>query len=461
MHARHAQAGHRPHSHHHRFLLTFAYRAHARTLAIPRFAAIVVFLLIPVAAVIYLAATCYLIFHDDVLAGLMQHQADMQYAYEDRIAALKRDVENADQQSATAAADFAQRLRDFSRRQDQVESRTALLVTFAAEAKQMHLPADADAPAAIDPAPTASIPPPPAPTAAAALAAPNPPPLDGKPHPAGFDLRLQDGGRPAPLPFSTSDAAPADNDAAQSANSLAHDLAARYQRTEATDLALLAALERPADRVRRRVDDTLAAIGLSANRFHVGDHPPYGSAAGGVGGPFVPLPVLSDGSAFAGAAAHLQNALVTAEDLEAVLPHIPLKAPLPGELEVTSPFGPRIDPFWGRPALHTGVDLHGAYGDSVRATAPGRVTFAGAMGGYGNLVEIDNGNGLATRYAHLSSIDVAQGESVGAGTIVGHIGDTGRATGPHLHYEVRIDGEPVDPERFLRAGQTLAANLPL
>lgn len=374
MHARHAQAGHRPHSHH-RFLLTFAYRTHARTLAIPRFAAIVVFLLIPVAAVIYLAATCYLIFHDDVLAGLMQHQADMQYAYEDRIAALKRDVENADQQAATAAADFTERLRDFSRRQDQVESRTALLATFAAEAKQMNLPAEADAPAEIHPTPTASIPS--ASTAAAAgVGAPDPAPLDGKPHPAGFDLRLQDGSHPATLPFSTSDAAPADDNVAQSPNSLARDLADRYQRTEATDLALLTTLERPADQLRRRVDDTLAAIGLSASRFHVGTHAPYGNTADGVGGPFVPLPILSDGSAFAGAAAHLQNALATAEDLKAVLPHIPLKAPLPGELEVTSPFGPRIDPFFGRPALHTGVDLHGTYGDSVYATAPGHVTFA-------------------------------------------------------------------------------------
>jgi murein DD-endopeptidase MepM/ murein hydrolase activator NlpD len=175
----------------------------------------------------------------------------------------------------------------------------------------------------------------------------------------------------------------------------------------------------------------------------------------------VPLPVMTDGSRFASEAAQVQNALATAEDLKSILPHIPLNAPLPGDLEVTSPFGPRIDPFLGRPALHTGVDLHGAYGDAVRATAPGRVTFAGAMGGYGNLVEVDNGNGLATRYAHLSSIDVTQGETVATGSIVGHIGDTGRATGPHLHYEVRIDGQPVDPERFLHAGAALPAALKL
>lgn len=74
------------------------------------------------------------------------------------------------------------------------------------------------------------------------------------------------------------------------------------------------------------------------------------------------------------------------------------------------------------------------------------------------MVEIDHGNGLATRYAHLSSVVVAPGQSITAGTILGHIGATGRATGPHLHYEVRIDGEPVDPERFLKAGAVLVAD---
>ncbi|HTJ01527.1 MAG TPA: M23 family metallopeptidase, partial [Methylovirgula sp.] len=82
-------------------------------------------------------------------------------------------------------------------------------------------------------------------------------------------------------------------------------------------------------------------------------------------------------------------------------------------------------------------------------------SFAGSDGGYGNMVEVDHGNGLRTRYAHLSSISVRQGEKVEIGEVVGHIGETGRATGPHLHYETRINGEPVDPARFLRAGMRL------
>jgi murein DD-endopeptidase MepM/ murein hydrolase activator NlpD len=77
------------------------------------------------------------------------------------------------------------------------------------------------------------------------------------------------------------------------------------------------------------------------------------------------------------------------------------------------------------------------------------------MGGYGNMVEIDHGNGLATRYGHMSEILVEEGEEVEAGAALGRIGSTGRSTGPHLHYEVRVDGEPVDPTRFLRAGDGL------
>ena len=80
------------------------------------------------------------------------------------------------------------------------------------------------------------------------------------------------------------------------------------------------------------------------------------------------------------------------------------------------------------------------------------------MGGYGNMVEIDHGNGLATRYGHMSEILVEEGQEVKAGAVLGRLGSTGRSTGPHLHYEVRVDGEPVDPERFLQAGAPLFAS---
>jgi murein DD-endopeptidase MepM/ murein hydrolase activator NlpD len=119
----------------------------------------------------------------------------------------------------------------------------------------------------------------------------------------------------------------------------------------------------------------------------------------------------------------------------------------------------RTDPFLGSPAMHTGLDLHGETGNPVRATADGTVVAAGWSGGYGRVVDIDHHNGLLTRYGHLSAIDVRVGQSVKSGQIVGKVGSTGRSTGPHLHYETRLKGEAVDPQRFLRAGEKLAGNL--
>jgi len=106
-------------------------------------------------------------------------------------------------------------------------------------------------------------------------------------------------------------------------------------------------------------------------------------------------------------------------------------------------------------AIHTGIDLRGDTGEPVRATATGKVTIAGRQGGYGNMVEISHGNGLATRFGHLSSIGVKVGQVVRIGEIVGNIGSTGFSTGPHLHYETRVNGQPVDPQKFLRAGASL------
>src|SRR4029077_7152864 len=94
-------------------------------------------------------------------------------------------------------------------------------------------------------------------------------------------------------------------------------------------------------------------------------------------------------------------------------------------------------------------------GDAVRVTANGTVAIASWQGGYGNMIEVDHGNGFSTRYGHLSEIDVKVGQAVRIGETIGRIGSTGRSTGPHLHYETRIDGEPVDPQKFLRAGLRL------
>jgi murein DD-endopeptidase MepM/ murein hydrolase activator NlpD len=122
---------------------------------------------------------------------------------------------------------------------------------------------------------------------------------------------------------------------------------------------------------------------------------------------------------------------------------------------MSSPFGMRMDPFLRGPAIHSGIDLRGDTGDPVRATANGTVATASWQGGYGNMIEIDHNNGLSTRFGHLSKIEVKVGQHVKMGDVIGRIGSTGRSTGPHLHYETRVNDTAIDPQKFLRAGEKL------
>ena len=130
------------------------------------------------------------------------------------------------------------------------------------------------------------------------------------------------------------------------------------------------------------------------------------------------------------------------------LAYTPSLWPVIGHL--TGYFGERMDPFSGEGAFHTGVDIASEYGDSVRATADGEVIEADMRSGYGRLVVVDHGYGLTTWYGHLSSFNVMPGEHLKRGDTIGNVGVSGRSTGPHVHYEVRINGAPVNPMRYLR-----------
>ena len=123
----------------------------------------------------------------------------------------------------------------------------------------------------------------------------------------------------------------------------------------------------------------------------------------------------------------------------------------------TSGYGVRSDPFRGSAAMHAGIDLAGPYGTPIYATADGIVEKAEWSGGYGNMVEIDHGKGLETRFGHLSRILVHEGQKVTRGTLIALMGSTGRSTGSHLHYEVRIDGRAVNPVPFLQSADYVTA----
>jgi murein DD-endopeptidase MepM/ murein hydrolase activator NlpD len=122
----------------------------------------------------------------------------------------------------------------------------------------------------------------------------------------------------------------------------------------------------------------------------------------------------------------------------------------PVEGQVTGSFGERTDPFNGEGAFHTGVDIAAMVGQPVVAPADGVVQFADFMGGYGRAIVIEHGHGINTRYGHLSGFAVTPGQQVRRGEIIGFVGLSGRSTGPHLHYEVRINDTPVNPYKYLR-----------
>jgi murein DD-endopeptidase MepM/ murein hydrolase activator NlpD len=151
-----------------------------------------------------------------------------------------------------------------------------------------------------------------------------------------------------------------------------------------------------------------------------------------------------DASAIMNSVAMLSSYL---EDQQAMLSSTPSRAPAKGF--ISSIFGMRIDPFTGLAQMHAGLDFSANIGARVSATADGLVIYTGMDGAYGRNIRVDHGHGLVTGYGHLSKINVKVGEQVKRGQAIGAVGNTGRSTGPHLHYEVRLNGIPQDPHRFL------------
>ncbi|MBB5705836.1 M23 family metallopeptidase [Sphingopyxis panaciterrulae] len=137
---------------------------------------------------------------------------------------------------------------------------------------------------------------------------------------------------------------------------------------------------------------------------------------------------------------------------------VPSRQPLE-KMSLSSSYGMRVHPITGRVARHNGIDIPAPYGTPIYATADGTVGRAQRLGGYGNYVEIEHGNAIETRYGHMSRFVVQSGQHVKKGDIIGYVGSTGRSTGNHLHYEVRIDGAPVNPLPFVRADSMAIAAL--
>ena len=216
--------------------------------------------------------------------------------------------------------------------------------------------------------------------------------------------------------------------------------AAGLARIEARQLAFVENLTRYADRRATRDEAALRQLGLDPRAM-------LASMRSAQGGPLEKLSTSRDGSTDP-RFERLGLSLARMDALEDGLEGIPQVMPADSG-EITSGFGYRADPFTGGGAFHPGLDFRGAFGAPIHAAADGTVSFVGQIRGYGNVVEVSHGNGLLTRYAHMSKTMAKVGQRVAAGDVIGAIGSTGRSTGPHLHFEVRINGSVVNPRPFL------------
>jgi len=337
----------------------------------------------------YIGSAAYLILHDESVAESIERQASIRTAYEDRLSDLRVEIDRLYSRALVQKSEFETELARLGERQARLDARQDVIAGISQAARR-----------------------------------------------AGIVIpRLR------PDPETVADDGAPQTEASVTVESL--DRAA--DRLAARQDAFMSAVATALDGRRRTLHNALARIDLEP------EDTADGSDATSVGGPFVPLASDPATNSFRAAASALVDDIEVYRRMAEIAAATPLARPLESA-RVSSRFGKRVDPFLRRPAMHSGIDFRAASGTGVHATAPGKIVSAGRNGGYGRMVVIDHGNGMTTRYAHLSRISVKKGQAVEAGEIIGKVGSTGRSTGPHLHYEIRRDGKAVDPAPFLDVG---------
>src|ERR1700682_2053979 len=366
------------------------------------------------------ATATYFAFRDDVLTRLIERQAEMQYAYEDRIAELRARVDRTTSRELRDQQQFAQNLAQIMRRQPALESRATALGAIPDASVTGSIRAPARGAAATD--------------GAASSGTPKPSPISDTVifvAPPDREARLESR---APVIV-----APRSNQFAkvQGVDNVVVRLQSSLDLIERRQMAALSSVEDSMESRVRRMRGVFTDLGLDMPRLEAA------TPRAGVGGPFVPVKLTADAGAFERQLYRINIPRTQVERLNRTLALVPYRKPVVREVEFTSGFGVRSDPFLGRPVMHTGLDFRASTGDPVPATADGKVVTTGLACGYGRMVEIAHGNGLSTRYGHLSEIGVKVGDQIRIGQVIGAVGSTGRSTGPHLHYETRIDGDAV------------------
>jgi murein DD-endopeptidase MepM/ murein hydrolase activator NlpD len=365
-------------------------------------------------AVGYLLATSYLVFRDDLIGATVARNARIQQAYEDRISALRAQVDRITSRQMLDQQVMESKVAELIDRQEQLSNRGGRLGPLLERANQSMQKSAIPIPSS-------------------------------KPGEKKLGYAAQPSGPSLLGRIFNETSMPSELSAADRADALFATINSAIKDIEVTQLSQIRNLAAGAKGAAQDIKTALNSAGLPISEIKESAE----------GGPYIPANEGAKITAFDQEVEKLDQALTLLDHMKSQARHYPIGNPVPGS-DTTSRFGYRKDPLLGTQAFHSGIDFRAETGHRIKAPAAGVVVTAGRSGGYGNMVEVRHKGGMITRYGHMNSIYVREGESVDEGTVLGEVGSTGRSTGPHLHYEVRVDGNPVDPSRYLSIGRKIA-----
>jgi len=377
----------------------------------------------------------YIALRDDFTQSLQTTQSGLEIAYENRISLLRVQIDRMSSRRLIEKEAYRNQLNSLLKRQDALESRSRALVPLFEQAIQTGLPGSMRPP---KPGPQRK-------------ASDNHALLSSTGHPnilfANAGLRTSRNfadlqGEVVIQAAMKTNANSGKNTHSDIHNSVNPDLLSLVMsQHENAQIHHIAFVTRQAQSRIDSIRNVIANAGLPAAMI------PQVSATGG---PYVPLNIF-DKKSFSDQLIHANRTLNVLAKYQNHIRNLPLANPL-SKAKRTSKFGPRIDPFYGKLAMHSGIDFAASRGTPVLAAGGGTVLKASRSGGYGLLIELDHGNNITSRYAHLSTLNVIVGDTVETGEMIGRVGSTGRSTGPHLHYETRLQNKAFNPDSLFRLG---------